>query len=79
MTEDRFMDDDSEPIARQVLSAQVKDRILQWILEGELAPGSRIVETRVARRLGYRPNPLVSVLMANLAAARRKPWAPGAS
>ena len=62
MTEDRFMDDDSEPIARQVLSAQVKDRILQWILEGELAPGSRIVETRVARRLGTSQAPVREAL-----------------
>ena len=53
---------DPEPIARQVLSAQVKDRILRWILEGELAPGSRIVETRVARRLGTSQAPVREAL-----------------
>ena len=53
---------DPEPIARQVLSARVKDRILQWILEGELAPGSRIVETRVARRLGTSQAPVREAL-----------------
>ena len=41
-----------EPVEREVLSERVKDRILTWILEGELEPGSRIVETRVARELG---------------------------
>jgi len=51
-----------EPVARQVLSARVKDRILQWILEGELAPGSRIVETRVARRLGTSQAPVREAL-----------------
>ncbi|MFH1330763.1 MAG: GntR family transcriptional regulator [Actinomycetota bacterium] len=55
-------DPELEPIARQVLSAQVKDRILQWILEGELAPGSRIVETRVARRLGTSQAPVREAL-----------------
>ncbi len=51
-----------EPVARNVLSAQVKDRILQWILEGELAPGSRIVETRVARDLGVSQAPVREAL-----------------
>jgi DNA-binding GntR family transcriptional regulator len=50
------------PLARSVLSAQVKDRMLQWILEGELAPGSRIIETRVARRLGTSQAPVREAL-----------------
>lgn len=62
MTQIRSLDPDHEPIARQVLSARVKDRILQWILEGELAPGSRIVETRVARRLGTSQAPVREAL-----------------
>ncbi len=52
----------TDPVARNVLSAQVKDRILQWILEGELAPGSRIVETRVARELGVSQAPVREAL-----------------
>ena len=52
----------SDPVARNVLSSQVKDRILQWILEGELAPGSRIVETRVARELGVSQAPVREAL-----------------
>jgi len=62
MTQIPRLDSDHEPIARQVLSARVKDRILQWILEGELAPGSRIVETRVARRLGTSQAPVREAL-----------------
>lgn len=52
----------TDPVARNVLSAQVKDRILTWILEGELAPGSRIVETRVARELGVSQAPVREAL-----------------
>lgn len=47
---------------REVLSSQVKDRILQWILEGELPPGSRIVETRVAKQLGVSQAPVREAL-----------------
>jgi DNA-binding GntR family transcriptional regulator len=50
------------PLARSVLSAQVKDRMLRWILEGELAPGSRIIETRVARQLGTSQAPVREAL-----------------
>ena len=55
-------DSEPEPIEREVLSARVKDRVLQWILEGELAPGSRIVETRVARQLGTSQAPVREAL-----------------
>jgi DNA-binding GntR family transcriptional regulator len=55
-------DSEAEPIAREVLSARVKDRVLQWILKGELAPGSRIVETRVARQLGTSQAPVREAL-----------------
>lgn len=50
------------PVTREVLSEGVKDRILTWILEGELAPGSRIVETRVARELGVSQAPVREAL-----------------
>jgi DNA-binding GntR family transcriptional regulator len=51
-----------QPIAREVLSARVKDRVLQWILTGELPPGSRIIETRVARQLGTSQAPVREAL-----------------
>ena len=50
------------PVTREVLSEQVKDRILTWILEGELEPGSRIVETRVARELEVSQAPVREAL-----------------
>ena len=50
------------PVTREVLSERVKDRILTWILEGELEPGSRIVETRVARELGVSQAPVREAL-----------------
>ncbi len=66
----------SDPVARNVLSAQVKDRILQWILEGELAPGSRIVETRVARELGTSQAPVREALrdLATLGVVEMQPY-----
>ena len=51
-----------EPLEREVLAERVKDRILTWILEGELEPGSRIVETRVARQLGMSQAPVREAL-----------------
>jgi len=55
-------DDELMPLARSVLSAQVKDRLLRWILEGELPPGSRVIETRVARQLGTSQAPVREAL-----------------
>jgi DNA-binding GntR family transcriptional regulator len=58
------------------LSDQVKDRILQWILEGELEPGSRIVETRVARELGVSQAPVREALrdLATLGVIEMQPY-----
>lgn len=56
------LDAPGNPLARSVLSAQVKDRMLQWIVEGELAPGARIIETGVARRLGTSQAPVREAL-----------------
>lgn len=55
-------DEPMRPLARSVLSEQVKDTILQWILNGELPPGSRIIETRVARELGTSQAPVREAL-----------------
>jgi DNA-binding GntR family transcriptional regulator len=41
-----------------MLSSKTKDRILQLILEGELQPGDRLVETRLARELGVSQSPV---------------------
>lgn len=66
----------SDLVARNVLSEQVKDRILQWILEGELAPGSRIIETRVAKQLGVSQAPVREALrdLTTLGLVEMKPY-----
>ncbi len=66
----------SDPVARNVLSEQVKDRILQWILEGQLAPGSRIIETRVAKELGVSQAPVREALrdLTTLGVVEMKPY-----
>jgi DNA-binding GntR family transcriptional regulator len=49
-------------VSRSPLSDQVKDRLLQQILAGGYPPGSRIVETRVARELGTSQAPVREAL-----------------
>jgi DNA-binding GntR family transcriptional regulator len=49
-------------ISRSVLSDQVKDRLLQGILDGRYPPGARIVETQVARELGTSQAPVREAL-----------------
>ncbi len=64
------------PVARNVLSEHVKDRTLQWILEGQLAPGSRILETRVAKELGVSQAPVREALrdLTTLGIVEMKPY-----
>lgn len=49
-------------IGRSVLADQVKDNLLQAILDGRYPPGSRIVETRVAREFGTSQAPVREAL-----------------
>lgn len=49
-------------ISRSPLSDQIKDHLLQEILAGDYPPGSRIVETRVARELGTSQAPVREAL-----------------
>jgi DNA-binding GntR family transcriptional regulator len=49
-------------IVRGVLSDAVKERLLEGILDGTYPPGSRIVETRVARELGTSQAPVREAL-----------------
>jgi len=49
-------------IARTVLREQVKDVLLERILRGELMPGERLVETRLARELGTSQAPVREAL-----------------
>jgi DNA-binding GntR family transcriptional regulator len=49
-------------LSRSVLADQVKERILEAILEGRYPPNSRIVETQVARDLGTSQAPVREAL-----------------
>jgi len=53
---------DEALVSRMVLSDQVKDHLLRAILDGRYQPGSRIVETRVARELGTSQAPVREAL-----------------
>jgi len=54
--------DSGELIRHLMLGDQIKDYLLTQILEGELAPGERIVETRIARELGISQGPVREAL-----------------
>ena len=49
-------------ISRTVLREQVKDVLLQRIVSGELEPGERLVETRIAQELGTSQAPVREAL-----------------
>jgi DNA-binding GntR family transcriptional regulator len=49
-------------LSRSVLADQVKERILEDILNGRYAPDSRIVETQIARELGTSQAPVREAL-----------------
>jgi len=49
-------------ISRTVLREQVKDVLLQRIVNGELKPGERLVETRIASELGTSQAPVREAL-----------------
>jgi len=49
-------------VSRTVLREQVKDILLQRIVRGELQPGERLVETRIAQELGTSQAPVREAL-----------------
>lgn len=49
-------------VSRTVLREQVKDILLQRIVRGELQPGERLVETRIAHELGTSQAPVREAL-----------------
>jgi len=49
-------------LSRSVLADQVKDRLLEGILNGRYPPDSRIIETQVARELGTSQAPVREAL-----------------
>src|SRR6476660_10306988 len=49
-------------VTRAVLADQVRDQLLQWILQARYEPDARIVETQVARVLGTSQAPVREAL-----------------
>jgi DNA-binding GntR family transcriptional regulator len=50
------------PVSRVVLREQVKELVLERILDGTYAPGDRLVETRIAQELGTSQAPVREAL-----------------
>lgn len=49
-------------VSRNVLSDQIKERLLEAIMSGRYPPGARIIETRVAREVGTSQAPVREAL-----------------
>jgi DNA-binding GntR family transcriptional regulator len=52
----------AQPVHHYMLGDQIKDWLLTSIMEGELAPGERIVETQIAREFGISQGPVREAL-----------------
>ena len=52
----------STPLLRYVLRSQVRDLLLERIVEGHYKPGARLVETQIARELGVSQAPVREAL-----------------
>lgn len=56
------MTDSDRPLSRSVLREQLKEQILQRILDGEYEPGARIVENRLMKEYGVSQAPIREAL-----------------
>jgi DNA-binding GntR family transcriptional regulator len=52
----------TSPILRNVLRSQVKDVLMERIIEGHYKPGARLIETQIARELGVSQAPVREAL-----------------
>jgi DNA-binding GntR family transcriptional regulator len=58
----RIMASQDTPLLRQTLSHQIRDTLVRQIVSGELAPGERLVETKVAATFGTSQAPVREAL-----------------
>jgi DNA-binding GntR family transcriptional regulator len=58
------MDQDSKsrPLERRVFREEIREQLIEDILNGRLAPGARIVETRIAQQFGVSQGPVREAL-----------------
>jgi DNA-binding GntR family transcriptional regulator len=71
----------ADSLFRSPLADQIKDRLLEGILNGSYPPDSRIIETSVAKELGTSQAPVREALrgLASLGVVEITPfpWCPG--
>jgi DNA-binding GntR family transcriptional regulator len=62
LTVARISPEPASPVLRHVLRSQVKDVLMERIIEGHYKPGARLVETQIARELGVSQAPVREAL-----------------
>jgi DNA-binding GntR family transcriptional regulator len=55
-------DNKARPLERRVFREEIREQLMEAILSGKLAPGARIVETRVAQQFGVSQGPVREAL-----------------
>jgi DNA-binding GntR family transcriptional regulator len=55
-------DPKARPLGRRVFREEIREQLIEDILNGRLAPGSRIVETRIAQQFGVSQGPVREAL-----------------
>jgi DNA-binding GntR family transcriptional regulator len=55
-------DPKARPLERRVFREEIREQLIEDILNGKLAPGARIVETRVAQQFGVSQGPVREAL-----------------
>jgi DNA-binding GntR family transcriptional regulator len=55
-------DPNARPLGRRVFREEIREQLIEDILNGRLAPGSRIVETRIAQQFGVSQGPVREAL-----------------
>jgi DNA-binding GntR family transcriptional regulator len=59
---DQDQDNKSRPLERRVFREEIREQLIEEILNGRLAPGARIVETRIAHQFGVSQGPVREAL-----------------
>jgi DNA-binding GntR family transcriptional regulator len=55
-------DSKGRPLERRVFREEIREKLIEDILSGQLAPGARIVETRIAQQFGVSQGPVREAL-----------------
>ena len=55
-------DPNPRPLGRRVFREEIRERLIEDILDGKLAPGARLVETRLAQQFGVSQGPVREAL-----------------